>query len=61
MISPMLKLRFSGKLDFFEWIHQIQQNFHDIFHKANDKYKKFHDQHRVPHKFWVEDKVWFHL
>ena len=25
------------------------------------KYKKRHDQHRVPHKFQVGDKVWLHF
>ena len=29
--------------------------------KANAKYKQRHDQHRVPHKFQVGDKVWLHL
>ena len=28
---------------------------------ANSKYKQRHDQHRVPHKFQVGDKVWLHL
>ena len=29
--------------------------------KSNAKYKKRHDQHWVPHKFQVGDKVWLHL
>ena len=29
--------------------------------KRITKYKKRHDQHWVPHKFQVGDKVWFHL
>ena len=29
--------------------------------KSNAKYKQCHDQHRVPHKFQVGDKVWLHL
>jgi hypothetical protein len=29
--------------------------------KSNAKYKKRHDQHRVPHQFQVGDKVWLHL
>ena len=32
-----------------------------ILHKSNDKYKKHHDQHWVPHKFQVGDKVWLNL
>jgi hypothetical protein len=29
--------------------------------KSNDKYKQRRDQHQVPHKFQVGDKVWLHL
>jgi hypothetical protein len=32
-----------------------------MLHKSNSKYKQHHDQHRVPHKFKVGDKVWLHL
>jgi hypothetical protein len=46
---------------FIEWIQHICQQVQDILHKCNDKYKKHHDQHRVPHKFQVGDKVWLHL
>ena len=34
---------------------------HDILEKSNAKYKQWHDQYRVPHKFQVGDKVWLHL
>jgi hypothetical protein len=46
---------------FIEWIQHICQQVHDILHKSNEKYKQCHDQHRVPHKFQVGDKVWLHL
>jgi hypothetical protein len=46
---------------FIEMIHYIRQEFQDILQKSNDKYKQHHDQHRVPHKFHVGDKVWLHL
>jgi hypothetical protein len=46
---------------FIERIHHIHQQVQDILQKSNDKYKQRHDQHRVPHKFQVGDKVWLHL
>jgi hypothetical protein len=46
---------------FIEWIQHIRQQVQDILQKSNDKYKQRHDQHRVPHKFQVGDKVWLHL
>jgi hypothetical protein len=46
---------------FIEWIQHIHQQVQDILQKSNDKYKQRHDQHRVPHKFQVGDKVWLHL
>jgi hypothetical protein len=46
---------------FIEWIHHIFQQVQDILQKSNDKYKQRHDQHWVPHKFQVGDKVWLHL
>jgi hypothetical protein len=46
---------------FIEWIHHILQQVQDIQQKSNDKYKQQQDQHQVPHKFHVGDKVWFHL
>jgi hypothetical protein len=46
---------------FIEWIQHIQQQVHDILQKSNAKYKQCHDQHWVPHKFQVGDKVWLHL
>jgi hypothetical protein len=46
---------------FIERIHHIHQQFHDILHKSNDKYKQCHDQHQVPHKFQVGNKFWLHL
>ena len=46
---------------FIEHIQHIRQQVHDILDRANAKYKKFHDQHRVPHNFQVGDKVWLHL
>jgi hypothetical protein len=42
---------------FIEWIKHIRQQVHDILQKANAKYKQCHDQHLVPHKFQVGDKV----
>ena len=46
---------------FIEKIQHIHQQVQDILQKSNDKYKQRHDQHRVPHKFQVGDKVWLHL
>jgi hypothetical protein len=46
---------------FIERIQHIHQQVQDILQKSNDKYKQCHDQHRVPHKFQVGDKVWLHL
>jgi hypothetical protein len=46
---------------FIEKIHHIRQQVQDILHKSNEKYKHRHDQHKVPHKFQVGDKVWLHL
>ena len=46
---------------FIEHIQHIFQQVHDILEKSNAKYKQRHDQHRVPHKFEVGDKVWLHL
>jgi hypothetical protein len=37
------------------------QQVQDILQKFNDKYKKRHDQHWVPHQFQVGGKVWLHL
>jgi hypothetical protein len=44
-----------------ERIQHIRQQVQDILQKSNDKYKQRHDQHQVPHKFQVGDKVWLHL
>eukprot|EP00253_Pinus_taeda_P001605 PITA_01605 len=38
-----------------------QTEVHDILEKSNSKYKQRHDQHQVPPKFQVGDKVWLHL
>ena len=46
---------------FIEGIQHILQQVQDILQNSNDKYTQHHDQHRVPHKFQVGDKVWFHL
>jgi hypothetical protein len=46
---------------FIERIQHIHQQVQDILQKSNDKYKQHHDQHQVPHKFQVGDKVWLHL
>jgi hypothetical protein len=46
---------------FIEQIQHIRQQVQDIQQKSNAKYKQCHDQHRVPHKFQVGDKVWLHL
>ena len=46
---------------FIERIQHIRQQVQDILQKFNAKYKQRHDQHRVPHKFQVGDKVWLHL
>jgi hypothetical protein len=42
---------------FIEQIHHIHQHVHEILQKANAKYKQRHDQHMVPHKIQVGDKV----
>jgi hypothetical protein len=39
----------------------MHQQVHEILYKSNSKYKQHHDQHCVPHKFHVGDKVWLHL
>jgi hypothetical protein len=39
----------------------ILQQVQDILQKSNAKYKQCHDQHSMPHKFKVGDKVWLHL
>jgi hypothetical protein len=44
-----------------ERIHHIHQQVQYILQKSNAKYKQCHDQHRVPHKFQVGDKVWLYL
>jgi hypothetical protein len=46
---------------FIERIQHIRQQVQEILQKSNDKYKQRHDQHPVPHKFQVGDKVWLHL
>jgi hypothetical protein len=46
---------------FIERIQHIRQQVQDILQKSNSKYKQRHDQHRVPHKLQVGDKVWLHL
>ena len=46
---------------FIDHIQHIRQQVHDILEKSNAKFKQRHDQHRVPHKFQVGDKVWLHL
>jgi hypothetical protein len=46
---------------FIEWIQHIRQQVQDILQKSNEKYKQRHDQHWVPHKFQVGDKIWLHL
>ena len=43
--------------NFTKHIHHIYQQVHDILEKANAKYKECHDQHQMPHKFQVHDKV----
>ena len=47
--------------NFIEHIQHIHQQVHDILEKSNAKYKQQHDQHQVPHKFQVGDKVLLHL
>ena len=46
---------------FIERIQHIRQQVQYILQNSNAKYKQRHDQHRVPHKFQVRDKVWLHL
>jgi len=47
--------------NFIKHIQNIRQQVHDILKKSNAKYKQRHDQHQVPHKFQVGDKVWLYL
>ena len=47
--------------NFIEHIQHIHQQVHDILDRANAKYNQQHDQHRVPHKFQVGDKVCLYL
>jgi hypothetical protein len=46
---------------FIELIQNIHQHVQYILQNSNDKYNQCHDQHRVPHKSQVGDKVWLHL
>jgi hypothetical protein len=46
---------------FIEHIQHIYQKVQDILQNSNAKYNQHHDQHWVPHKFQVGDKVWLHL
>jgi hypothetical protein len=46
---------------FIERIQHILQRVQYILQKSNAKYKHRHDQHWVPHKFQVRDKMCFHL
>ena len=46
---------------FIEHIQHILQQVHDIMEKSNAKHKQRHDQHQVPHKLQVGEKVWLHL
>jgi hypothetical protein len=46
---------------FNERIQHIFQQVHDILQKSNAKYMQCYDQHQVPHKFHLRDKVWLHL
>lgn len=52
----------AGKANkFIEHIQHIFQQVHEILDRANSKYKQRQDQHHVPHKFQVGDKVLLHL
>jgi hypothetical protein len=46
---------------FIERIQRIRQQAQNILQKSSAKYKQFHDQQQVPHKFQVDDKVWLQL
>lgn len=46
---------------FIDRIHHLQQQVHVILEHTNKKYKERHDEHRIPHNFQVEDKVWLHI
>jgi hypothetical protein len=52
---------FRKSTQFIEWIQHIFQQVQDILHNSNDKYKHSHDQHWVPHKFQVGEKLWLNL
>eukprot|EP00253_Pinus_taeda_P027199 PITA_27199 len=60
-IDDQTKSETDKATSFIEHIQHIHQQFHDILEKSNTKYKQRHDQHQVPHKFQVGDKVWLHL
>jgi hypothetical protein len=59
--SSLVPIEADKATQFIERIQHIHQQVQDILQKSNDKYKQCHDQHRVPHKFQVGDKVWLHL
>jgi hypothetical protein len=59
--SSHAQTKYDKATQFIEWIQHIHQHVQDILQKSNSKYKQRHDQHRVPHKFQMGDKVWFHL
>jgi hypothetical protein len=46
---------------FIESIQHIHQQVQEILQKSNAKYKQPHDQHRVPQRFQVGEKVWLHM
>ena len=49
--STHVQSKFDKENNFIERIQQIRQQVHDILDRANAKYKKRHDQHRVQHNF----------
>lgn len=57
---PMLKSREIKKY-FFEQIKHHPQQVFDILHKPNEKFRKKHDQHQIPHKYLVGDKMLLNL
>jgi DNA anti-recombination protein RmuC len=59
--SPNAQTEVDQESKFVEHIQHIQKQVHDIVQKANTKYKQSLDQHRVPQKFKVGDKMWLNL
>jgi hypothetical protein len=58
---PMLRPRLIGKPNLLSTSNTSNNKFMILCRNPMPSTSKCHDQHRVPHKFQVGDKVWLHL